>query len=374
MDRNETRGGGGRKIQILSRIPETFGKKSVMAPAMKAFLSLLSIWTATALASAAGPSPELDTVVARKNTDQAALDGERATQTDAARNRYLQALSAARAEMQKAVRGGTVNAIDVEMADAKKEVHNPAVPSDLPRTLAPARREFLAALATIEKDFGTRQEDLRKRYQAELNRLAQWAATQKNQALTEAVTRELAAAGTPTQTPAPIATGLHRNMVINGRFSGGETGGVPNAWHPKGATFQGDRVPWQNDAVVLQEGSESFLRFRRAGSVRLANVSPTAEILVPEKSRVAVVTARVRVEGLVPGKDYDRFPGVFIRALDAGGKSPGSASAVATENTHWKRIAARLVLQPGARTLELAVGPAAAAGICDFTDVEVKFE
>ena len=135
-----------------------------------------------------------------------------------------------------------------------------------------------------------------------------------------------------------------------------------------------DSVPWQNDALVVQEGSGKFLRFRRAGSVRLANLAPAKPILIPERAKAAVVSVRLRVEGLVPGKNYDRFPGVAIRALNATGASPGPISASAIENTRWRTFTTRLPLQPGAKRLELALGPWAAAGICDFDDVELKFE
>jgi hypothetical protein len=65
---------------------------------------------------------------------------------------------------------------------------------------------------------------------------------------------------------------------------------------------------------------------------------------------------------------------VAIKALDATGNSPGPVSASVQENTRWRNVTARLTFQPGAKTLELALGPWAAAGICDFDDVELKFE
>ena len=85
-------------------------------------------------------------------------------------------------------------------------------------------------------------------------------------------------------------------MIVNGDFSSVDPGGLPTGWQPKGADYQGNDVPWQNDAVVIQEGSDKFLRFRRAASVRLANVGPVAQILVPERAKEAVVTVRMRVE------------------------------------------------------------------------------
>jgi hypothetical protein len=150
--------------------------------------------------------------------------------------------------------------------------------------------------------------------------------------------------------------------------------GLPAGWKPKGADYQKDDVTWQNDAMVIREGTEKFLRFRRDASVRLANVAPVATIMVPDRAKAAVVSAKLRVEGLVPGNNYDRYPGISIKAFDATGKSPGSASAAATESTRWRTFTARLTLQPGAKTLDLSLGPCAAAGICDFDDITLKFE
>lgn len=172
---------------------------------------------------------------------------------------------------------------------------------------------------------------------------------------------------------AAVAPALHRNVIVNGDFSKVGPDNLPLGWKPKGAGYQKE-VPWQNDALVVPEGSEKFLRFRRVTSVRLANLTPAAPILVPERARAAVVSVRLRVEGLVPGTNYDRFRGVAIKALDATGGSPGPVSASATENTRWRIFTARLNLQPGAKTLEVALGPWAAAAICDFDDVELKFE
>ena len=331
----------------------------------------LCVWTAAAL-KAASPFPELDAITSKNAANLAALADSSARQSEGVRSRYLLALATARQEMQKANRGGAVVAIDAELADAKKEVHGPP-PPDLPPTLAPARRDFLAGLGTLEKASQTRKEELRKQYLADLNRLAQLATVQKNQTLADAVAKEIAGANVPSG-PA-VAVGLHRNAVVNGTFTDDQTGGMPMAWKPSGETFQGDKVPWQNDAQIVQEGAEKFLRFRRSGSVRLSNVACATPILVPDRAKAAVVTAKARVEGLVPGKDYDRFPHVLIRTFDVAGKSPGSAAAAVQENSKsWKRITAHLVLQPGAKTLEVVAGPAAATGVCDFDDIEVRFE
>jgi hypothetical protein len=202
--------------------------------------------------------------------------------------------------------------------------------------------------------------------------LEQTAAQQRNTALAEAVAGEKERVLAATTTA--VAPALRKNALKNGDFSQADAGGLPKGWQPKGNEFQKDSVPWQNDASILQEGSEKFLRFRRKVSVRQANLAPVPVIMVPERAKVAEVSVRLRVEGLVPAKGFGQYPGVGFRVFDAAGNSPGWEWAVTKENTRWRTVTASLVLQPGAKTLEMAVGPWSAAGICDFDDVEVEFK
>lgn len=172
----------------------------------------------------------------------------------------------------------------------------------------------------------------------------------------------------------PTPPALHRNAVINGDFSDADPGALPRGWVPKGADYQKNSVPWQNDAAIVQEGREKFLRFRRKASVRLANVAPAVAIPVPDRAKRAILSVKIRVENLVPANNYDRYPAATILARDADGKTPGPATAAATEDTRWRVFTATLDLQPGAKTVELSLGPCAAAGTCDFDDVSVKFD
>jgi hypothetical protein len=316
--------------------------------------------------------PELEPPLAQYTQDRKTLDDARARQVEAAQARYLTALATARGEAAKANKGGTVNAIDAEIAQAKSEVHAAAMPADLPHSLATARREFLTAMDALEKATAARMKDVNGRYLKALTSLEQTAASRGNAPLTEAIQREktrLSAAN-----PALAAPALRHNAILNGDFSKTGADNLPVGWQPKGTGYQKDSVPWQSDATVIQEGSEKFLRFRRTSSVRLANLAPVAPIAIPERAKFAVLSVRLRVEGLVAAQGYDRFPGATIRALDATGATPGGVSASATENTRWRNFTARLTLQPGAKTLEVSLGPWAATGICDFDDVEVKFE
>lgn len=326
----------------------------------------------SALSTVAGSASALDPHIAKYNQERQALSDARTRQIEQLRARYVTALSGARADAAKGDKAGALVAIDAEIADAKSDVQSPTFPPDLPRILAGPRREFLAGIESLEKALSPRMKEVNTRFLQTLNSLAKNAEIQKDSELKSAVAAEIArlVADDANATPPP----MHRNAVINGDFSKVDGGGLPSGWQPKGADYQKDKVPWQNDATVIQEGSEKFLRFRRTASVRLANVGPVATILVPERAKAAVVSAKLRVEGLIPGNNYDRFPGISIKAFDATGSSPGSASAAANENTRWRVFTAKLTLQPGAKTLDISVGPGAAAGICDFDDVTVKFE
>jgi hypothetical protein len=335
-------------------------------------LALCSLTMVAPVLVGAESFPQLEPDATKYTQDRKTLDDGRTRQIDTARQRYIAALSVARAEAAKSKRGGAVAAIDAELADANSDGHAPTMPADLPRSLAGSRREFISAIEAIEKTVAARLKELNGKYIQTLTSLQQTAINQENAPLAEAVGLEKARI-LSTEALA-VAPALHRNVIVNGDFSKTGADGLPVGWIAKGAGYQKDSVPWQNDALVVQEGSGRFLRFRRAASVRLANLAPTKPIMVPERAKAAVVSVRLRVEGLVPGKNYDRVPGVAIRALDATGASPGPVSASTDENTRWRNFTARLTLQPGAKTLELALGPWAAAGICDFDDVEVKFE
>jgi hypothetical protein len=317
--------------------------------------------------------PQLEPHLAKYTQDRKTLDDARARQVETLRARYVVALTGARADAVKANKGGAVAAIDAEIQNIKSEVQAAEMPADLPRSLATPRRDFIAGLGAAEKACAARLQQLNAPYVQILNSLERAALNQNDAPLVAAIRSEKARIDAMESSTAAIPK-LRQNVVVNGDFTVIGPDKLPEGWEPRGAGYQKDSVPWQNDALVITEGSEKFVRFRRMSSVRLANIAPKTPIQIPPRAKVAVVTVRLRVEGLVAGKNYDRFPGVTISALDAAGKSPGNASASATENTRWRNFTASLTLQPGAKTLEVSVGPWAATGICDFDDVVVKFE
>ncbi len=127
------------------------------------------------------------------------------------------------------------------------------------------------------------------------------------------------------------------------------------------------------DATIISDGTEKFLRFRRLKAERRANLLPEKEINIPAKAKSVEFSVRLRVKGLVAGKDYHHYPGAHVTARDARGEEVGGEWIVTKQNTNWKGLTARFALQPGAKTVRIALGPFGAAGLVDFDDVEVKF-
>ena len=128
------------------------------------------------------------------------------------------------------------------------------------------------------------------------------------------------------------------------------------------------------DATVVSEGREKFLRFRRLQAIMQANLRPEKVTTIPAKARYAEVTFRMRVEGLVKGKEYDPWPGVHLSAKDARDESIAKDEAVMKTDSGWKKVTARLQIPNGAKTLGVGVGPYGAAGIVDFDDIVVEFK
>ena len=339
---------------------------------MKSSLFLPLVIALSGLAVSFGVPPPLEPYITKYSQERQALDEARVRQLEALRTRYAAALTTARVEALKLNKSGALVAIDAEIAGVKAEVHTPTAPPDLPPSLAGARREFVAGFSAAEKAVGLRIKDLNTKYLQVLTTLGQQAESQKNSVLASAVATEKARVLTVEAASATLP--LRKNVIVNGDFSSVESNGMPTGWQPKGTDYQGDNPPWQNDATVIQEGSEKFLRFRRVAAVRLSNVGPSATILVPERAKEVVVSVRMRVEGLLPGNKYDRYPGISVKAVDASGNSPGPMSASAADNTRWRVFTVKLVLQPGAKKIDVSLGPCAAVGICDFDDVTVKFE
>jgi hypothetical protein len=160
----------------------------------------------------------------------------------------------------------------------------------------------------------------------------------------------------------------NRNVIENGDFSSGPETGIPEGW-TRAHT-------WKNvtDCTIVSEGKDKFLRFRRLQAIPQADIKPEKAIPVPSTARSAEVTVRMRVEGLVKGKEYDPLPGVNLSVHDGGDQKLADAAAVLKENSSWKRLTRQSRTPQGAKQLNVSLGPHGAAGIIDFDEVAVEFK
>ncbi len=237
-------------------------------------------------------------------------------------------------------------------------------PPDLPRELAQDRRNYVAALTSNARILPGKQRDLAAKYLQALAALDVAALRNKDAALTEAVAAEKARVLALQE--AAAGGQKNHNVVANGDFSQGQPGSIPPGWRNE---FDDMNV---TDATVVTEGTDKFLRFRRLQAVRRSNLVPEKEIIIPAKTKWVEFSVRMRVKGLIPGKDFDTTPGVHVVARDARGEAVGSGWASPKLDTSWKRFSGKFDLPATAKTLRIVVGPHAAAGVIDFDDIVVE--
>jgi hypothetical protein len=158
-----------------------------------------------------------------------------------------------------------------------------------------------------------------------------------------------------------------RNVVANGDFSEGAAGAFPPGWQ----TEPGFPV---TDVMIVAEGSERFLRFRRLQAIRRANLLTDKAVPIPARAKSVEFSVRMRVKGLVPGKEYHIHPAVHVTARDGRDEEVGGAWTEMKQDSNWKRMSARFAVPPNAKSLSIALGPYGSAGVIDFDDVAVEFK
>jgi hypothetical protein len=213
---------------------------------------------------------------------------------------------------------------------------------------------------------GPRQRELAVNYQRSLFTLEQTARKSGDQALIDAIVAEKQRALAEVESAG--GGQKNRNVVENGDFSNATAAGWPVGW-TKAHTWKE-----VTDATVVTEGRDKFLRFRRLQAAQQCDLKPDKVIPIPARARSAEVTFRMRVEGIVKGKEYDPWPGVHLSAKDARDESLAKAEAVLKDNGGWKRMTGRVELPNGTKALHVSLGPFGAAGIVDFDDVAVEFK
>lgn len=325
------------------------------------FLALCSF----AVLAVADLPPSLKPHSDRFEADRAALTASAEKHLKTPRDRYLLALTSAEKAATAAGKQQDAVAIAAEMRDVGAGTPAEEFPPDLPRVLLPQRRDYMTAVATVTKTVPTKLRELADKYLQAIAAFEKSGLKPTDAAIINAVSAEkqrvmdlVEAAG---------GWQKHQNVVANSDFSQGEPGTMPPKWQAEA------EIP-VTDATVVSDDAARFLRFRRLHPLRRANLLPEKEVTIPAKARSVAFSVRLRVKGLVPGKDYDTYPGAHITGRDARGEEAGGGWAVVKEDTGWKRFTVRFALKPEAKTLRIAIGPFGAAGLLDVDDIEVEFK
>jgi hypothetical protein len=329
---------------------------------MKAPTLFALLLTATA---AAQLPPILKPHAEQFDRDHLALDTAKEAALKPARDRYLAALATAQKTATAAMKTGDLAAITAEISKATAGVAPAEIPPDLPRSLATERRNFAAAVANVARAIPQRQRELAAKYLQTLAAFGAQAAKAGDATLTAAVNTERARV-----LPLLEAAGggqRNRNVVENGEFSAGKPGEWPPGWRPS--------HDWKRagDAMLMREGAEQFLRVRRLQAERQVDLSPDKTIAIPAGARAADFTARIRAKGLVPGKEYEKYPALKLTTRDATDTKLTDAKIEATQDGGWKKLSGRVPVPDTAKALRIELGAFGAAGIFDFDDVVVEF-
>jgi hypothetical protein len=348
----------------IARYLQTMAKLICRVIPMKTVFLLMVALTASRLAFTADLPPVLKPHAEQFNKSWESLKTAGDAQLAPARDRYIAALTAAKKNAEAAAKTTDLAVITSELESARAGSLPADAPPDLPRALSSDRRSYVSNAAALAKTIAQRQRELATRYLQTLATLETNAAKAKDASASEAVATEkqrvlalLEASG---------GGAKHRNVVTNGDFSEGENGSTPPGWKKETEVTV-------SDATIVSEAGNKFLRFRRIPALRRANLIPEKEIAVPADAKSAEFSVRMRVKGLVPGKDWGVVPSINVTGRDARGQEVSKEAVGIKEDSGWRRLSGRVQLPPTAKTLKVAIGPNGAAGIVDFDDVEVEF-
>jgi hypothetical protein len=308
--------------------------------------------------------PALQPLTDQFNKNWQALITSSAAQIAPTRDRYLAVLTATRNAATAAAKTADLAALKSEFDGVQANALPAEPPPDLPKTLLGDRRNYVTTAANMTRTLAPRQRDLASKYVQSLTALEATALRTQDAALSEAVAGEKRRALALLESSGGGAK--HRNIIANGDFSQGQDGEMPPGWKKETEVVVAD-------AMLVSEGTNKFLRFRRIEALRRANLMPENEIPIPANTRSAEVSLRMRVKGLVPGTVWNTHPGVLLNGRDGRGEDVAKQLVEAKADTNWKRFNGHIDLPATAKTLKVAIGPHGAAGIFDFDDIEVQF-
>ncbi len=310
-------------------------------------------------------APALKPYADKFEFDRGVLETAKEAQLKPARDRYLAALNAAATTATSAARTADIAAISAEIESVNLNSVVPEFPPDLPRTLAQERRSYLATTSSIIRNFPQRQRDLAAKYLQTLAALDAQALKTKDSALGEAVANEKQRVLTMLE--AAGGGQKNRNIIPNNDFSDGEAGKFPPGWKK-----EADDVSF-SDAMIVTEGRDKFLRFRRLQVQKRAGLIPEKDLPIPARAKSVEFSFRMRVKGLVIGTEWGIHPGVHCTVRDARGEEVAGEWGVSKVDTGWKRFSGRVEIPATGKMLRVSVGPHGAAGIIDFDDINVEF-
>jgi hypothetical protein len=331
---------------------------------MKTAFFLMVALAAAQLALTADLPPALKLQSEQFNKSWESLKTSGDSQLVPARDRYIATLMSAQKSAEAAAKTTDLAAITNEIDGVRAGSLPAEAPPDLPRALGTERRSYVSTAGAVARTIAQRQRELATKYLQALGAMEASASKAKDASLGEAVAMEkgrvlglLEASG---------GGAKHRNVVTNGDFSDGQNGSAPPGWRKETEVTV-------SDATVVSEGANKFLRFRRISALRRANLVPEKEIPVPANAKSAEFSVRMRVKGLVPGKEWGIHPSLNVSGRDARGEEVSKEAVAVKEDSGWRRLTGRVQLPETAKTLKVAIGPNGAAGIVDFDDIEVEF-
>lgn len=302
----------------------------------------------------------------RFETERSMLNTSKDALLKPARDRYLASLAAAQKVATAATKTADLAAIASEIDFVNRDSVAPDYPPDLPRSLTQDRRNYVAISANVARTIPQRQRDLATKYLQTLAALEANALKAKDRDLIEALAVEkqrvislMEAAGGGQK---------NRNIIANGDFSEGDPGKFPPGWKQAASDVS------VGDAVIVTEGTDKFLRFRRLQAISRANLTTEKDIPIPARSKWAEFSFKMRVKGYVKGeKEWDPHPGIKLSVRDARDEEVSSEWGQSKQDTGWKRITGRVEIPAAGKMLKVSMGPHNGASIVDFDDVVVEF-
>ena len=331
-------------------------------------LTALSLfpWMTPAL-HAQDVAPELAPVAAKYKADIAALDALKAAALARLQQPYIAALDVAEKTATSAGSLEAVAGIAKERAALKSGLMAPAFPGDLPKTLQPARKNYVDSIARIPADEVQRRRAIDADYLRALGSLQGKAAANPELAAQIAAEKDKLIANVASGTSAGAATikASGRNAVVNGNFDVADAAGTPSGW----------KVPGEDGGTfkVGSDGSNHVLRVTVTGAPR--HIKMSQEVEVPPRAKT--FTFKVRIRGKATGHDVsdDNWgANASARFIGPDGTLTGPWTIlVGGKDAGWRTLNKGGPVVAGAKTMRVEIGAQLVAGTFDFDDVEMEF-